>query len=188
LRGALGRPTWTKAGRQKTNPAAFEAKGLAFSERKLERWLEEGLLPPADQIPLAYRGSEVRYLPGTAAQAIAIQELWARRENSISSAGSYGGAADASMSDNWRPRFIEAARFGDRALRLLKKLYRRDEKRNSPTAVSDRIVHAGSTDSLYLKIKRRIAEDEFPALVGAIIDTAVGVFHGAIPENWSRHS
>ena len=55
--------------------AAFEAKGLAFSERKLERWLEEGLLPPADQIPLAYRGSEVRYLPGTAAQAIAIQEL-----------------------------------------------------------------------------------------------------------------
>ena len=55
--------------------SAFEAKSLQFSERKLERWRDERLLPKVDQIKWDYKGSEVHCPLGTAAQAIAIQEL-----------------------------------------------------------------------------------------------------------------
>src|SRR5258706_3364927 len=42
---------------------------------QLERWRGCGLLPRVEQIPHAYRGSEVRYPRGTAAQAVEIQKL-----------------------------------------------------------------------------------------------------------------
>ena len=78
---------------------AFEAQGLAFSERKMERWREERLLPRVDQIPLAYRGSDVRYPPGTAAQAMRFKICSTRCESSIMSAGNCGGEASKSMND-----------------------------------------------------------------------------------------
>ena len=183
LRGALWTANMDQGWETKEEiRAAFEAKGLTFFERKLERWREERLLPPVDQIPLAYRGSEVRYPVGTAKQAIAIQELLDEKRKFDHVGWELwwrGGFVDER---HWRPQFIEAARFGDRALAFLRKLYRRDETLNSPTAVSDRIVHTVSSDSLYLKIKRRIAKDEFPSLVGAMLDIATGDFNGAISE------
>jgi hypothetical protein len=163
--------------------SAFEAKSLPFSERKLERWRDERLLPKVDQIKWDYKGSEVRYPLGTAAQAIAIQELLGEKRKFDYVGWELWWRGFSIDECHGRPKLFETAKWGDRALHILKRLNFRDERRNSPTAISDRVVQSGTSNSLYLKIKRRIAYGEIPALFGVILDTATGDFDGAIPED-----
>ncbi len=162
--------------------AAFEAKGLAFSERKLERWREERLLPDVDQLPLAYKGSEVRYPVGTAAQAIAVQELLTEKRKFDYVGWELWWRGFSIDERHWRPRLIQAARWGDKALRIFKLLSRRDDERDSADTIADRTVQAGSSNSFYLKIKRRVSQQDLPALLGMLLDVAAGDFEGAIPE------
>jgi hypothetical protein len=149
---------------------------------QVNRWRREGLLPPVEQKPAAYRGSEVLYPPGTCAQIRTAAELFAFK-NRVEFVGWElwwrGFWVDEC---HWRPHLIDAAEWGDRAVKILKLLKFRDERRNSPTGISDRVAPHDSSNSIYLKTKRRISQDALPALIGTILDTATGDFDGAIAE------
>lgn len=149
---------------------------------QVNRWRREGLLPPVMQKPTAYRGSEVFYRVGTCAQIRATKELFGTK-NRVDYVGWElwwrGFPADES---HWRPKFVEAVKSGDRALRILKMLIVRNERRDSPDTISDRLVHSNPSGSLYLKIKRRIEQGELPTVIGIILDTATSRLDGAIAE------
>ncbi len=56
--------------------AAARAKGFEEpSLFQLERWRHAHLLPPARQLPNAYKGSHVEYPPGTSRQTVRLMEL-----------------------------------------------------------------------------------------------------------------
>lgn len=71
---------------------------------------------------------------------------------------------------------------GDKALRIFKLLNRRNETQEAAPTIADRTVQAGSSNSLYLKIKRRVTQEDLPTLLGMLLDVASGDFQGRIPE------
>jgi hypothetical protein len=152
------------------------------TRNQVNRWRREGLLPLVEQKPAAYRGSEVLYPLGTCVQIRAAAELFAIK-NRVDFVGWElwwrGFYVDQR---HWRPQLIDTAQWGDRAVNILKMLKSRDDRRNSAIGITDRVAPHESSNSVYLKIKRRISQHALPTLMGTILDTATGEFEGGISE------
>lgn len=153
------------------------------TQDQVNRWRREGLLPPVTQQPLAYRGSEVRYPVGTCAQIRVAQALFRKKNRSEYVGWELWWRNFLVDEHHWRPRLIQAAGWGDKALRIFKLQSRRDDERESADTIVDRTVQAGSSNSFYVKIKRRVSQENLPALLGMLLDTASGDFEGAIPKD-----
>ena len=167
--------------------ACLRETGVTMDQ--VRRWRREGLLLDVEQAwPEAYHGSEVSYPASTCAQIKAAKELF-ETKNRVDFVGWElwwrGFPVDER---HWRPLLIQAANLGDKALRIFKLLNRRNEAREAGPTIADRTVQADTSNSLYLKFKRRVSQEDLPALLGMLSMSSAAILKAEFQKCWNHHS
>jgi hypothetical protein len=158
--------------------ARLKANGVRdVSERQLERWRGEGLLPSVRQDPLKYHGSITYYPPGYCEQVLAVDallkekrkfehvgwELWLR-----------GFPVDEK---HWRPQLLKTAKKLDRHLKFVRSLIARDENSNSDKTIFDRIARFKVSNIILSRVYGRLQRGPLATVYRVLLGTVNGEFH-----------
>jgi hypothetical protein len=144
---------------------------------QVNRWRQEGLLPPVEQMPQAYRGSAVLYPVGTCAQIRAAKKLFETKSRVDFVGWELWWRGLPVDECHWRPRLERVAETGDRLLRLLKRFMKRDEQEASDRTRVERIAEKQPKQSILAKINRRVGMANLPAMWSIVLPTAAGAFN-----------
>jgi hypothetical protein len=162
--------------------ARLKANGVRdVSERQVERWRGEGLLPSVRQDPLKYHGSVTYYPPGYCEQVLAVDallkekrkfehvgwELWLRRF-----------PVDEK---HWRPELLKAAKMLDRHLKFVRSLIARDENSNSDETIFDRFARSKRSNIILSWVYGRLQRGPLAIVLRVLLETANGQFDGFEP-------
>jgi hypothetical protein len=149
--------------------------GYPTSDRQLERWRNEELLPAVDQEHI-YRGSVTWHPPGTMRQVIAIQRVM-RAKKRFDFIGPLLWAAGFDVGER---HYAERLEKSDRAFRrirpLIRALVRKVEASNPDRTLGDEAGPLNGFTGLLAKIFRRLDGEAKPRFVNVVADVASGEF------------
>jgi len=156
----------------------LERLGGTATDRQLERWRNEGLLPKAHQSPI-YRadgraaGSEVSQAVGSIQQAVAVERVL-KHVRSIDRAGAILWAAGFEVDGcYWRPALARAERTG----RLFGKWARRFSDPDAlELTLGERLAETQKLAGVLHKIGRRTDSLGVARIIDAAADVATGEF------------
>ena len=176
--------------------AAASAAGVAMpSDHQLGRWRYHGLLPPVRQIiPNPYDGSAVEFPNGTSRQIVEIQRLMKINKKFEYVGWQLWWAGFWTDEKYWKPRLEHSAKIGDRALKLLKVLMWKEDKRGGENAVHsdttfDQKIELPVTNTIFSRMKPRIRENQIGQLLRILIEMETGRFeHFDDPNDMSDNS
>jgi hypothetical protein len=158
---------------------AVRAAGLQEpSSFQLERWRNALLLPPARQLPEAYRGSRVEYPPGTARQTTRLMELLRDNETFKYVGWELWWEGFDVGEEYWKPKLEEAAATGDLAIKKLKPLLAlwRSGGGDEDETVFDKVQREIPATALAPQIARRLSAAEMAAYLRILAHVAGGKF------------
>jgi hypothetical protein len=159
--------------------AAVRAAGLKDpSGFQLERWRNAHLLPPAQQLPDAYRGSRVEYPPSTARQTTRLMELLRDNETFKYVGWELWWEGFDVGEEYWKPKLQEAAAAGDRGIRKLKPLLAlwRSGEEDEDETVFERVQRQIPASALAPQIGRRLTAAEMATYLRMLADVGGGKF------------
>jgi hypothetical protein len=151
------------------------------TQNQVNRWRHLGLLPEVAQDPATYRGSTVRYPPGTCAQIKAAARLF-KEKNRASFVGRMLWWEGYPVDDQyWRPELAQLASRLDRVRRLIDPLIERYSRSETDETLQERLARATIADTVFSRIQRRLQFDDLSALFSVLLTTAEGGFSGFRP-------
>jgi hypothetical protein len=146
--------------------AAVRAVGFEEPSRfQLERWRNAHLLPPARQLPDAYRGSSVEYPPGTARQSVRLMELLLDTETFKYVGWELWWEGFEVGEEHWKPKLQDAATSGDQGITKLKPLLAlwRSGEGDQEETVFETLQRQIPASALAPQIARRLSAAEMAA-------------------------
>jgi hypothetical protein len=166
--------------------ACLRETGVTPSQ--MSRWRHEGLLAPAKQDVVPYRGSTVRYPSGTCAQIRAAQALF-RKKDLCDYVGLHLWRQGFPVSEKyWRPRLKRAGRRLDKWLPIIARVISRFERENESETFQDRAAQAPVENVIYSRIKRRLPVEELAIFLRIPTEIATGKFTGFEPSPHGERS
>jgi hypothetical protein len=145
------------------------------TDRQLERWRDEGVLPSVDQENV-YRGSVTRHPPETARQVIAIHRCL-EAKNRFEFVGPLLWVAGFEVGEQHCADQLRRADQYARWIRpFTRRLLNRFDRSNSDRTLGEAVELNNGLTGILAKMFRRLGNDRMPTLINDIADVAAGEF------------
>jgi hypothetical protein len=152
----------------------LEATGVSADQ--MNRWRREGLLPPVEQVPVPYSGSEIRYPVGTCEQIRAASALFAEKHRMDFVGWQLFLAGYPVAEKHWKPSLRSTAKFLDKVRPILVLLTDRYNRREETLA--DKTGAMSWSGLILSRVERRVSVEERPTIARVLLETAQGEFEG----------
>ena len=150
--------------------------GYPTTDRQLERWRNEGLLPSVDQENI-YRGSVTWHPPETVRQAIAIHRCLEVKKR-FDFVGPLLWAAGFEVGERHHTdRLRQADQYARWIRPFTRRLIDRFDRSNSDRTFGDAVELKNGLTGILAKMSRRLGNDGTPVLINDVADIATGEFH-----------
>jgi hypothetical protein len=149
--------------------------GYPTTDRQLERWRAEGVLPAVDQGNV-YRGSVTWHPPETARQVIAIHRCQ-EAKNRFDFVGPLLWAAGFEVGErHYADQLRRADQYARWARPFTRRLLHRFDRSNSDRTLGEAVELNNGLTGILAKMFRRLGNDGKPTLINDIADVATGEF------------
>ncbi len=155
--------------------ADLVAAGYPTTERQLERWRSEGLLPKGRQ-DSSYKGSVFFHAPKTLHQAIALHRAKGKNRRFELVGPTLWAAGYDVAEDHWAERLLAAERLRRRSAPFVQKVAAVIEARLPDKTLGDVVDPTEARSGLAGKIARRLDAPELARAVNLISEISSGTF------------
>ncbi len=160
---------------------AFQDAGITLSgsvlARRLERWRDVRLISGTQEHPAGIRGSETRYVPGTAAKALKIAYCLADTRSLNRVGWELWWQGEEMDERHWRRRLRLVARFADRQSQKLIRLAAEHDQQNAHSTFVEVVGQKIAEGDELKRIQRRIGADDISRLISITLGSVLGDFN-----------